>query len=186
MDMNKKFRQSNYLVFSNGEVKTIPHVVIKSNGNLHPVKETVLRAAKDKKGYLRVGLSIDRKLVTMKVHRLVAECFIENPYGLPQVNHKDGNKQNNNVENLEWVTNSQNILHAFKAGLIKNIYGKVDDKKNFPRGEKNHRSKLTYEKVNAARIKRNNGESFQSIANEFGVCKKTIMQAIKGKTWIQF
>jgi len=53
-----------------------------------------------------------------KVHRLVAKTFIPNPDNLPQVNHKDGNKKNNHVDNLEWISRSGNIRHAYDNGLI--------------------------------------------------------------------
>jgi hypothetical protein len=66
-------------------------------------------------GYCRV--KVNRKEYGM--HRLVAIAFIDNPYDKPDVNHIDGNKQNNNVINLEWVTKSENMLHAFNAGLYK-------------------------------------------------------------------
>lgn len=69
-----------------------------------------------KNGYLRVGL--DGKLC--RIHRLVAEAFIDNPNGYTQVNHIDGNKCNNHVNNLEWCTPSQNIIHALKTGLMVN------------------------------------------------------------------
>ena len=71
-------------------------------------------------GYIQVRLW-DRNLGKMKywrVHRLVATTFIPNPDNLPEVNHKDGNKQNNNVENLEWCTHSENIKHAYDIGLL--------------------------------------------------------------------
>lgn len=71
------------------------------------------------KGYLRVYLRKDKKSFPKFIHRLVAETFIPNPNNLPQVNHIDGNKLNNCVENLEWCTGSYNIKHALTVGLSK-------------------------------------------------------------------
>ena len=65
------------------------------------------------KGYLKVGLWYSRgKTAKFRVNRLVAAAFIPNPYSLPQVNHKDGNKMNNSITNLEWMTNEENQRHA--------------------------------------------------------------------------
>ena len=64
------------------------------------------------KGYLRVDLFNERGKRHFKVHRLVASAFIENPEGKPQVNHIDGNKRNNSITNLEWVTNKENCDKA--------------------------------------------------------------------------
>lgn len=77
--------------------------------------EMILKIRPDKEGYLMVTLSINNVRTTKKVHRLVAGAFIENPNKLPQVNHKDGNHANNNVENLEWCTSSQNHYHAYRV-----------------------------------------------------------------------
>ena len=70
-----------------------------------------IKPQKSDKGYLRVRLIKDGKKKWHKVHRLVAQAFIENPDNKPQINHKDGNKKNNSVTNLEWVTDEENKAH---------------------------------------------------------------------------
>lgn len=69
-------------------------------------------------GYKKVAVGFNGKTKNKYIHRLVAECFLPNPDNLSQVNHKDGDKTNNTVENLEWVSSSRNIRHAHKAGLM--------------------------------------------------------------------
>lgn len=71
------------------------------------------------KGYWVVRLYDGKKYKSFYTHRLVAEAFIENPNGFPQINHIDGNKRNNHVDNLEWVTNKKNSEHAIRTGLSK-------------------------------------------------------------------
>lgn len=82
-------------------------------------------------GYLHCELSYNKERYKKRVHRLVAEMFIDNPSNKPYVNHIDGNKMNNNVNNLEWVTNSENVKHAYKNNLIKNYKG-YDNKLSKP------------------------------------------------------
>lgn len=69
----------------------------------------------DNSGYRRVCLSIGKFQYTKKVHRLIAETFINNPDDKPQVNHIDGDKSNNHVDNLEWSTPSENVSHAYQV-----------------------------------------------------------------------
>lgn len=79
----------------------------------------VVRGYVEKNGYRRIR--IENKLlgsvIRTSVHQLVAECFIPNPDGKPYVNHKDLNKLNNTVENLEWVTPTENVRHAYQNGI---------------------------------------------------------------------
>ena len=77
-----------------------------------------LKGELNNKGYLRVGLAKNHKLYFFRVHRLVGIAFIPNPLNKPQINHKDGNKLNNCVDNLEWVTNEENYEHAIKHNLV--------------------------------------------------------------------
>lgn len=78
----------------------------------------VLAPHPNKKGYLRVDLYLDGEKKHKRVNRLVAQAFIPNPDGLPQVNHIDGNKQNNSVTNLEWCTNDDNNKHRQKIEYL--------------------------------------------------------------------
>ena len=77
-------------------------------------------------GYIRIQLMKNATAKIYSLHRIVALAFLENPENLPQVNHKDGNKLNNNDWNLEWCTNSHNQLHAYKFGLNRNASGFED------------------------------------------------------------
>ena len=80
-------------------------------------KKDFMSISVDKDGYSRVALFKDGKQKQLQVHRLVALTFIPNPENKPEVNHKDRNKSNNNVENLEWVTQSENVAHAYRHGV---------------------------------------------------------------------
>lgn len=93
--------------------------------------EHILKPSPNKKGYPQVQLCKNSEYCPKRVHRLVAENFIPNPDNLPQVNHIDGNKLNNNVENLEWCTNEYNYKHSIKMGLRKNAYKNLTGSKHY-------------------------------------------------------
>lgn len=102
-----------------GRVRTMDRVVSGKNGTRF-LKGRVLKQSNDKDGYLKVSIQINRKRNTKRVHQLVAQTFISNPDNLPQVNHKDCDRTNNNVENLEWCDNSYNVQYREKFGEAQN------------------------------------------------------------------
>ena len=98
-----------YQVSNFGEVKSL--------SRYHHKKETILKKHKTKDGYYETTLVKNGKYKFIRTHRLVAFAFIPNLLNKEQINHKDGNKLNNNVENLEWCTLQENKDHAIKTGL---------------------------------------------------------------------
>ena len=79
------------------------------------LKTKILKQTAEDKGYMKVGLRKNNKIRTVRVHRLVAEAFVGNPQGLPEVNHKDENKANNTYTNLEWCTTKYNCGYGSKG-----------------------------------------------------------------------
>lgn len=106
-----------YQVSNFGHVRRLAHTVSIGRGNYRHLKKKVEKLHCDNSGYLYVGLLKNNKNKRLRVHRLVAKAFIENKDNLPCINHKDGNKQNNRVDNLEWCTYSHNNQHAYDNGL---------------------------------------------------------------------
>ena len=105
-----------YQISSFGMVKATSRIYIDSLNRRRFIKEKYLKISVIYSGYCCVLLNAKNKK-SFSIHRLVAKAFIPNPLKLPQVNHKNGDKLNNTVANLEWVTASENIYHAHKIGL---------------------------------------------------------------------
>lgn len=101
-----------YQVSNQGRVKSLARYVNHGSRQIF-VKERILKTRKNKNGYLAVYPCKNGKYKPMDIHRIVGVVFIDNPCGYGDINHKDGNKQNNFVENLEWCTRSSNIKHAY-------------------------------------------------------------------------
>lgn len=122
--------------------------------------------------YLIAHLSINGKSCAKLVHRLVAEAFIENPMGLPEINHIDENKQNNAVTNLEWCDHIYNNNYGTKAGST--------------RGEKNSRSKFTEETIRSFRseyIPRDKEYGLTPLARKYGISVTHACSIVKGRRW---
>lgn len=117
----------------------------------------------DSLGYYMVAFRINGKKYWKRIHRLIAETLIPNPNNFPQVNHKDGNKLNNNLSNLEWCNNSYNTKEAYDNGLYKST-------KECP--------------IRA--IRKTDGKIFEfnsirKCATELGLNRKTITSILKGE-----
>lgn len=107
----------NYMVSNLGKVKSLNFKRTKTEKILKNIKHSV--------GYTAISLSKNGKLTPFLIHRLVACAFLDNPSKLSDVNHINGNKTDNNINNLEWVSHSQNLKHAFKTGLHKKTSNKI-------------------------------------------------------------
>lgn len=115
-----------YSVSNYGRIMRIGHHRIScrynKKGKFYSTK--ILRCSTNSQGYVNTQIRrLNGTFETFKVHRLVAMLFISNPKDKPQVNHIDGNKQNNKVDNLEWCTNGENGKHAWDTGLRTKLCG---------------------------------------------------------------
>ena len=161
--------ESRYEVSDKGRVKSLA----KRTGNYFRDASVILKPNNLKSGYKQVCLYDENGGKTFPyIHRLVALAFIENPESKPEVNHKNGNKGDNSVENLEWVNASENQKHAYKH-LGKKAHG-------HPIGWVSVRRKLTDEQVESIR---KDTRSQSAIAKDYGVCQRTISNIKTGKLY---
>lgn len=107
-----------YQAGTDGTIRSVDKPVRQWSGGTQLKRGKVLSPATDRLGYMRVALSRYNKLTTYPVHRLVALTHILNPENLREINHKDGNKSNNDISNLEWSTHLDNMRHAYKNNLV--------------------------------------------------------------------
>lgn len=135
--------------------------------------ERILKPMYSKDGYLRINLWVGGKMKTRRIHVLVAEAFLDNPGSKPEVNHIDGCPLNNHVSNLEWVTSSENHLHAIKAGLQ-------------PSGENHPSSHLTVDDVAWCRevyIKGDKNFGGAALARMFNMTKEAMRSLLVGEAY---
>lgn len=160
-----------YQISSFGRVKSLERVIITNTKKKQVVKECIRKNVLIK-GYCRVVFLNKQKRQNMPVHRLVAISFIENSLNKKYVNHIDGNKQNNNVSNLEWVTASENTTHSYRLGL------------NYKTMTENHHSaKLKNRDIpNIIKLSKN-GIKQTEIAIIYKVSPSVINSIIRGRNW---
>lgn len=166
-----------YQVSNKGRIRSLDRPVLQRNSSIQIKKGLVLKLAKNHKGYPMVSLSKNNKKDFKSVHRLVALTFIENPDKKEQVNHIDGNKENNCLSNLEWVTASENIRHAINNGLM------TINKENLEKATKKA-NKINQKRVNQYNLKGELINTFNSMieAEEKTSAKaKGISEVVRGK-----
>ena len=154
-----------YEVSNRGRVRSLPRYVGGRGGSLRPIPGRLRKQTKTKCGYLLTGLCVDGKISQKTTHRLVAIAFLEKPEGKDYVNHIDGDKTNNHVNNLEWCTPSDNAIHAYDNGLrVSNRALRIYDDRPY-----------VFEEVQSAiQEMRAAGMSCGEIAEKYGVKVSTI------------
>lgn len=172
-----------YQVSNFGNIKSKERIV--KNGNrVFLKKEKILTPFLQKTGYLTITLLKDNKIKSHYIHRLVAITFIKNNFDLEQVNHKDGNKINNNANNLEWCSRSDNIKHAIKIGLFsKDVVLNKINKMN----KKKRKSILQIKNnviINEFESPTIAGKQFSKLAgNNISACARGILKSAYGFQW---
>ena len=161
-----------YEVSSKGRVRSVDRVLIDRNGREKNFRGQIIATHLNKYGYPICTLWRCGKGKTSTIHRLVAISFLENENDKPQVNHIDGNKENNSIDNLEWVTNSENDIHAFEIGL-----------RTTRRGVDCNFTKLTDEIVLSIRDMKKKGATQRHIAQTFNISEGNVSQIVNRKRW---
>ena len=112
------------------DIKGFDKYQVSNLGNVRHKKNGIVKTFVNEKGYHRVHLWSGKNRITKRLHRLVAEAFIENPNNLKEVNHIDEDKNNNKSSNLEWCSRQQNIEHSIRSGRFKIVSVNQYDKNN--------------------------------------------------------
>ena len=163
-----------YEVSNKSRVRSLDRVIVYSNGSTRNHKGDVLKPMQPKNQYPYICIRINGSKINKYIHRLVAIAFIPNPYNKQQVNHINGIKNDNRIENLEWCTPSENGLHAYKNNLSNPL-----------NGSKAPWSILDEEKVLAVKRLFRMNKNFHrgNTAAKLGVNINTIVSIIKNRNW---
>ena len=164
-----------YEISNKGRVLRLGRIITDSLGRKRPIKDLLLKPQINiENGYVYVHLGKGDKRKLVSLHRLVAKNFIPKVSGKTYVNHIDGNKENNRVENLEWVTAQENTLHAYENGLLRNY------------GERNGWSKLTNKEAKEIKdLYFNDFYNQDELAELYEVSQGTISHLVRGITYVK-
>lgn len=164
-----------YEVSSAGRVRSLTRIRRTKHGVRQPWPRKMLTLSCASGGYLRVTLCKDAILRPCPVHRLVLETFDRPPLPGEQANHKNFDKQDNRIENLEWVTPLQNTQHAEAGG-----------RRDSQRGSASHLAKLEVSDIPEIRRRVANGSRHWEVAADYGVTRAAISHIIAGRNWRHF
>lgn len=164
--------ESRYSVSNKGRIKSKINDNYYKDSNSTTRYKLLLKLKKTKHGYLTIQLCGESGKKHFFVHRIVAIAFLDNPNNYPQVNHKNAKKEDNRVENLEWVTKNMNVKHACEMGLFWS-----------PKGSNHYCAKLTEDQVIEIRKLYDNGATYKTIAEQFQKPYKQIWKIIKKQSW---
>ena len=160
-----------YQVSNRGRVKSLERIVMRKNGRPYSVPELIKARQIDRKGYDRIGLNKNGKKKRFFVHRLVLQAFNSSSDETLEVNHIDGNKLNNNVENLEWVTSSENSIHAFKNNLHNH------------QGERNTNASITDSEAKEIKKLKGKGLTQKEVGEMFGTTYYVVANIWNRRGW---
>lgn len=159
------------------EIINHPNYEINELGQVkNKIKGNLLTPFKTTNGYLRIRIS-DKG--AYQLHYLIALHFIDNPNNYTEINHINGNKLDNSIENLEWSNRSLNMIHAYNKGLAKNTF-----KNN--KGENHYNSKLKKEDIIKIKEMLKNNITQVEISRQFNVSKQTISNIKNNKNWSDY
>ncbi|WP_054908742.1 NUMOD4 domain-containing protein [Pseudomonas sp. NBRC 111135] len=134
--------------------------------------ERIKAPCAQREGYLSAHLYCEGRMTKRYVHRLVADAFLPNPLDLPEVNHLDGDKQNNSLANLAWSSRSENCRHALESDLYQTA-----------RGERAGNSKLSESDVREIRSLAASGMFHREIADQYRIGRKAVTKIVNRQRW---
>lgn len=156
------------------QVLGFPDYYVNRDGRIYSNKTgKYLKNCISKTGYCNVKFRLFGKAYCFNVHRIIAMTFIPNPHDLKEVNHKDGNKKNNTVENLEWVSSSGNKRHAYRNGLMRSRAGVPNKKLAKPILQIGHNGELLRRFESHAEAQKFTGASRRNIHQVLSGKRKT-------------